>query len=166
MSVLYFYSLLQPESQLPTVDLTDDTPQSAPKSPTSPQKTSASFGLAYRCHLCPAQYPNALGLTKHKQNYHKTSAGNIDMGIPLINLKQPGVLQKLGQLGIHNFIPLPTPQQDGTFAIPIINTRNPANVQAIGATNMLILGPVKAIPRQPAPNAAPNAQKSPLPQQK
>ncbi|XP_045461294.1 AT-rich interactive domain-containing protein 1A-like isoform X2 [Harmonia axyridis] len=153
------------ESALPTVDLTDDAPQSGPKSPTS-QKTSANFGLPYRCHLCPAQYPNALGLTKHKQNYHKTSAGNIDMGIPLINLKQPGVLQKLGQLGIHNFIPLPTPQQDGTFAIPIINTRNPANVQAMGATNMLILGPVKAIPRPGVPNAANNPQKPPMPQQK
>ncbi|XP_044745399.1 transcription factor SFL2-like [Coccinella septempunctata] len=154
------------DSQLPTVDLTDDTPHSGPKSPNSPQKSSANFGLPYRCHLCPAQYPNALGLTKHKQNYHKTSAGSIDMGIPLINLKQPGVLQKLGQLGIHNFIPLPTPQQDGTFAIPIINTRNPANVQAIGATNMLILGPVKAIPRPGAPSAAANTQKAPVPQQK
>ncbi|KAL3287764.1 hypothetical protein HHI36_002227 [Cryptolaemus montrouzieri] len=154
------------ESEMPTVDLTDEPAPSA-KQPTSPQKNNTNLGLPYRCYLCPAQYPNALGLSKHRQNYHKTSGGLMDMGIPLINLKQPGILQKLGQLGIHNFIPLPTSQPDGTFAFPIINARNPCNVNAMGATTMLVLGPVKTIPRPGPPNAAgASAQKPPGPQQK
>nr|CAI5825545.1 unnamed protein product [Callosobruchus analis] len=41
-------------------------------SPNSPQKRA---GLPYRCDLCPATYPNALGLSKHRQTYHKTTGG-------------------------------------------------------------------------------------------
>lgn len=88
-----------------------------------------------------------MGLSKHRQNYHKTSSGMCEIGVPLINLKQPGIFQKLSAMGIHNYIPLPTTGPDAMFAFPIINGRNPGNVAALGATTMLTLGPVRNIPR-------------------
>lgn len=144
---------------LPTVDLTDDTtPSAQPNSSPSKQRP----GLPFRCDLCPAQYPNAVGLKNHRQTYHKTNGGICDLGIPLINLKTPGIIQKLSSIGINNYIPVPS--SEGNFALPIISTRNPGNVAAMGATQMLNLGPVRAIPKpQNNVNAAAkqlNTQKS------
>lgn len=150
------------ESQLPTVDLTDDTSPSAAKSaaPNNAQKPGQRQGLPFRCDLCPAQYPNALGLSKHRQNYHKTNSGMCEIGVPLVNLKQPGIFQKLSCLGIFNYIPLPSSGPDGMFALPVINGRNPGNVAALGATQMLTLGPVRSIPRpQNAVNGSTQANK-------
>ncbi|XP_028140071.2 cell surface glycoprotein 1-like isoform X1 [Diabrotica virgifera virgifera] len=128
---------------LPTVDLTDDSP-TPPAS--SPQKQRP--GLPFRCDLCPAQYPNSVGLNKHRQTYHKTTSGMAELGIPVINLKTPGVMQKLSNLGICNYIPLPSQNTaDGTFAVPIINSRNPANLSSIGSTTMISLGPIRSIPK-------------------
>ncbi|RZC37745.1 uncharacterized protein BDFB_003575 [Asbolus verrucosus] len=136
------------ESHLPTVDLTDDSsPVSQPMKSSSPQKPNQRQGLPFKCDLCPAQYPNAIGLSKHRQNYHKTNSGMCEIGVPLINLKQPGIFQKLSSMGIFNYIPLPSSGPDGMFALPIINGRNPGNVAALGATTMLTLGPVRNIPR-------------------
>lgn len=134
---------------LPTVDLTDDSPKD-----NSPSKNRP--GLPYRCDLCPAQYPNAMGLNKHRQTYHKTTSGMCELGVPLINVKQPGIMQKLSQLGINNYIPLPSAGPEGTYALPIISTKSPGNVTAIGATQMLSLGPVRAIPRPGVTNNAAN----------
>ncbi|XP_018561778.1 bromodomain-containing protein 4-like isoform X2 [Anoplophora glabripennis] len=129
---------------LPTVDLTDDTGP-PPQPAASPQKQRP--GLPFRCDLCPAQYPNAIGLNKHRQTYHKTTGGMCELGIPLINLKQPGVIQKLSSLGISNYIPLPSSGADGMFALPIVNARSPGNVAGMGANVMLSLGPVRTIPK-------------------
>ncbi|XP_072387679.1 uncharacterized protein [Diabrotica undecimpunctata] len=129
---------------LPTVDLTDDSP--TPPAASSPQKQRP--GLPFRCDLCPAQYPNSVGLNKHRQTYHKTTSGMAELGIPVINLKTPGVMQKLSNLGICNYIPLPSQNTaDGTFAVPIINSRNPANLSSIGSTTMISLGPIRSIPK-------------------
>ncbi|XP_063907981.1 protein piccolo-like isoform X1 [Zophobas morio] len=150
------------EPHLPTVDLTDDTsPVSQPmKTANSQQKPPQRQGLPFKCDLCPAQYPNAMGLSKHRQNYHKTNSGMCEIGVPLINLKQPGIFQKLSSMGIFNYIPLPTSGPDGMFALPIINGRNPGNVAALGATTMLTLGPVRNIPRpQNAVNGTQGANK-------
>ncbi|CAH0551198.1 unnamed protein product [Brassicogethes aeneus] len=146
---------------LPTVDLTDDTPVPSPikQSTNSPQKQRP--GLPYRCDLCPAQYPNALGLNKHRQSYHKTTGGMPELGIPLVNLKQNGIMQKLGQLGINLYIPLPSSGGDGMFGLPIINTRNPGNVSALGATQMLSLGPVRNIPKPASNNNVVNRAQHP-----
>lgn len=150
------------ESQLPTVDLTDDSSpasQSATKptlSNNAQKQSQRQGGLPFRCDLCPAQYPNAVGLSKHRQNYHKTNSGMCELGVPLVNLKQQGVFQKLSSLGIYNYIPLPSSGPDGMFALPVINGRSPGNVAAIGATQMLTLGPVRSIPRPP--NAVNGAQ--------
>lgn len=126
------------------MDLTDDTGPS-PQSAGSPQKQRP--GLPFRCDLCPAQYPNAIGLNKHRQTYHKTTSGMAELGIPLVNLKTPGILQKLSAMGINNYIPLPPSGPDGTFAMPIINSRNPGNLSGLGTTNMLSLGPIRTIPK-------------------
>lgn len=56
-------------------------------------------------------------------------------------------MQKLSQLGINNYIPLPSAGPEGTYALPIINTKNLGNVANLGATQMLSLGPVRSIPR-------------------
>lgn len=60
-------------------------------------------------------------------------------------MKTPGIMQKLSSIGINNYIPVPS--SEGSFALPIISTRNPGNVSAMGATQMLSLGPVRAIPK-------------------
>lgn len=142
--VIIFQSPTGSSENLPTVDLTDDT---APPLQSTPSTQKQRPGLPFRCDLCPAQYPNAVGLNKHRQSYHKTSGGMCELGIPLINLKQPGIIQKLSTLGINNYIPLPASSPDGMYALPIINSRNPGNVAGMGANVMLSLGPVRTIPK-------------------
>ncbi|XP_066249018.1 bromodomain-containing protein 4-like isoform X1 [Euwallacea similis] len=141
------------EPPVPTVDLTNDTPGSSGNVAANKNRP----GLPYLCDLCPAQYPNAMGLSKHRQTYHKTSSGLCELGVPLINIKQPGLMQKMSQLGINHYIPLPAAGADGLYALPIISAKNPGNVAALGATQMLSLGPARVIPR-PSNTANPNAQ--------
>lgn len=156
----YILIIFQPstsDTRLPTVDLTDDTvpePAQEPPKPTTVQKPNPR-GLPFKCDLCPAQYPNSVSLNKHKQAYHKTG-GPCQVGVPLINLKQTGVIQRLSSLGIFNYIPLPGAGSDGTFGIPVINARNPGNAAALGATSVLTLGPIRSIPR---PNVNNNSGK-------
>lgn len=143
----------QSDSKLPTVDLTDDTasehhPPPPPK-PTQPiQRPPQRRGLPYRCDLCAAQYPTMLELNKHKQGYHKTN-GTCEIGVPLIDLKMPGVVQKLSSLGIFNYIPLPGAGSQGMFGIPVVNARNAGNAAVLGASSILTLGPIRTIPRTP-----------------
>lgn len=73
--------------------------------------------------------------------------------MPLVNLKQPGILQKLSSLGIVNYIPLPGAGSEGLFGIPVVNAKNPGSAAAIGATSVLTLGPIRNIPRV-QPNAS------------
>ncbi|CAG9860693.1 unnamed protein product [Phyllotreta striolata] len=133
------------QDSLPTVDLTEDAPGQH-QSLNSPQKPQRQ-GLPFRCDLCPAQYPNSAGLMKHRQTYHKTTNTVADLGIPVINLKTAGVMQRMAAMGITNYIPLPSQGADGTFVVPVINSRNPPNLANIGATTMITLGPIRSIPR-------------------
>lgn len=153
------------ENNLPTVDLTDDTAPVTPLRPSQPtvaqnKRPVQKTGLPFRCDLCNAQYPNSLGLMKHRQNFHKTNTGISDLGIPLINLKQPGIMQRLALLGISNYIPVPG-QEGQSFALPIINARNANNMSAIGATQMLSLGQIRQIPHIPRANVANSAIRMP-----
>lgn len=75
------------EETIPTVDLTDDSGSAG--------QNKKGQVLPYRCDLCAAQYPNAAGLSKHRQVYHKTSSGMCELGVPLINMKQVRRLKKL-----------------------------------------------------------------------
>ncbi|KAF5305368.1 hypothetical protein FQA39_LY09197 [Lamprigera yunnana] len=150
------------DPKLPTVDLTDDsvpeqiqnnrTQQSSPSPPLSPQQQKNGRGaLPFKCDLCPAQYPTLGGVNKHRQSYHKTGSP-CDIGIPLVDLKQPGVLQKLSNLGITNFIPMPSSTPDGQFALPVVTlnvAKNTAvcNLHALGASSLLTLGPVRSLPK-------------------
>lgn len=161
-------------SRPPTVDLTQDTPpvfnnrvrnrmsrftcQVCDKIFTSQETlnqhmlTHRSPGkLPYRCTLCNAQYPTQQGLLQHKQTYHKETPGS-EMALPVIDMKQPGIVQRLTALGIRHFVPLSQlgNQAGGVFGVPIVaidNARNPAicNLGALGASNVLSLGPVKAL---------------------
>lgn len=110
-----------------------------------PQPKNVQRGLPFRCDLCPAQYPNALGLNKHRQSFHKTG-GPCDYGIPIIDLKQPGVLQKLHAIGINNYIPV-SGTNDSCLGLPIVNVNmlKSTNINAIGATKILSLGPIRSI---------------------
>ncbi|XP_075227912.1 uncharacterized protein LOC142328196 isoform X3 [Lycorma delicatula] len=107
--------------------------------------------LPFRCNLCNAQYPTQQGLTQHKQTFHKENAGS-EMALPVVDLKQPGLMNRLASLGIRHFIPLSQLQSQtgGVFGLPIVaidNARNPAvcNLGTVGASNVLSLGPMKAI---------------------
>ncbi|XP_073986463.1 uncharacterized protein isoform X3 [Rhodnius prolixus] len=110
--------------------------------------------LPFECKECTAQYPTAQGLAVHKQKYHKTSSTVLDMAIPVVDLKQNGVLHKLTSLGVRNFIPLSqlhNQQNTGQFGLPIVSVElanNPAfcNISGIGASNLLPLGPLRNIP--------------------
>ncbi|XP_022907917.2 uncharacterized protein [Onthophagus taurus] len=140
-------------TKLPTVDLTDDTlpepnpPPSPPQHQKQVQKQNpqAQKVLPFQCDLCPAKYPNLISLNKHRQGFHKT-AGFPEFGIPLIDLRQPGVMQKLTSIGIYNYIPLPGAANDSTFAVPVISgsNRNVANnLGNIGLNSVLNLGPIR-----------------------
>lgn len=101
--------------------------------------------------MCNAQYPTQQGLLQHKQTYHKETPGS-EMALPVIDMKQPGIAQRLSALGIRHFVPLSQlgNQAGGVFGVPIVaidNARNPAicNLGALGASNVLSLGPVKAL---------------------
>lgn len=142
------------------MDLTDDvaadnTAPSPPKTAQPVQKPVQRRGLPFRCDLCTAQYPSMTELNKHKHFYHKTN-GPCQIGVPLIDLKMPGVIQKLSSLGIFNYIPLPGAGSQNMFGIPVINARNATNAAAIGASSILTLGPIRTIPR-PQNNASNNS---------
>ncbi|KAL1500764.1 hypothetical protein ABEB36_006209 [Hypothenemus hampei] len=132
------------EQLLPTVDLTEEA--SAATQPA--QNQGNRTGLPYRCDLCSAQYPNATGLNKHRITYHKTTGGICELGIPLVNVKLPGIMQKLCQLGITQYIPLSNAGADGLFALPVVSSKNTTgNIASLGTTQMLSLGPVRSIVR-------------------
>uniref|UniRef100_A0A1B6D9T5 C2H2-type domain-containing protein n=1 Tax=Clastoptera arizonana TaxID=38151 RepID=A0A1B6D9T5_9HEMI len=157
-------------TRLPTVDLTQDTPirnRNRPKRFTC-QVCDKTFQtqdilnqhmathrspskLPFKCSLCTAQYPTHQALQNHNNHFHKEGS---EMALPVVDLKQQGVVQKLSSLGIRHAIPLSqlTNQSDGTFGIPIIaidNARNPAvaNLGRLGASNVLSIGPLQPIGR-------------------
>ncbi|XP_017773618.1 PREDICTED: altered inheritance of mitochondria protein 3-like isoform X2 [Nicrophorus vespilloides] len=139
----------KPSEKMTTVDLTEEPeppppPPSAPKQHLPKQHTSSNKVLPFQCDLCPAKYPNSFSLSKHRQTFHKTGS-SADYGVPLIDLRTPGIMQRLASLGIHNYIPLPGANPDSTFALPIINsnTYKNGNLNAIGATSVLTLGPIR-----------------------
>lgn len=106
--------------------------------------------------MCPAQYPNSSALMTHKKTYHKEvdaplqQNGNIELALPVVDLKSPNILSRLSNLGIQSYIPLSqlSAQTGGYFGLPIVTIdgpRNPnsSNLAALGATSILSLGPLK-----------------------
>ncbi|XP_046831303.1 uncharacterized protein LOC124429718 isoform X2 [Vespa crabro] len=111
--------------------------------------------LNHKCNLCTAQYPSAHALISHKQTYHRepdptSPNGNIELAIPVVDLKSSHVLNRLTNLGIQSYIPLSqlSAQTGGYFGLPLITidgARNPntCNLGALGATSVLSIGPLK-----------------------
>ncbi|GLV36221.1 hypothetical protein CBL_08713 [Carabus blaptoides fortunei] len=134
----------------PTVDLTDDEPVQPPPKPTATAGTASKRALPHQCDLCPAQYPTMQSLINHRRVYHKTGPHS-ELGVPVVDLKQPAVLSKLSSLGINNYIPLPQLGTGGsTFGLPIVSvnaSRNPniCNINALGSGAVLPLGPLRHI---------------------
>ncbi|XP_065167073.1 serine/arginine repetitive matrix protein 1-like isoform X1 [Atheta coriaria] len=135
----------------PTVDLTDDVnpPGVTPSQPTTsmkpPQPKIPTGTQQYECHMCISKFPSVAMLIKHRKTYHRTNVGP-EFGIPLIDLKSPGVTQRLTKFGIFHYIPLPNTNSGGMFALPILsvdaqNTTNPQDF----ASSILTLGPIKPI---------------------
>lgn len=90
-------------------------------------------------------------MIQHKQNYHKEAQGS-EMALPVVDMKNPGTIQKLTTLGIRHCLVLSqlTSSSGGVFGLPIVaidNARNSAvcNLGALGASNVLSLGPAKAL---------------------
>jgi hypothetical protein len=90
-------------------------------------------------------------MVQHKQNYHKEAQGS-EMALPVVDMKNPGTIQKLASLGIRHCLVLSqlTNSSGGVFGLPIVaidNARNPAvcNLGSLGASNVLSLGPAKAL---------------------
>ncbi|KAJ8688411.1 hypothetical protein QAD02_024206, partial [Eretmocerus hayati] len=112
--------------------------------------------LHHKCNLCPAQYPTAQALATHKNTYHREADasfpqnGNIELALPVVDLKSAQTLNRLAGLGIKSYIPLSqlSAQTGGYFALPIVSidgARNPnsSNLAALGAASILSLGPLK-----------------------
>jgi hypothetical protein len=85
--------------------------------------------------------------------HKKTSPGPAELAIPVINMNDAAAISKLTQLGIRHYIPLPAPNvADGKFSIPIVSAeaaiRNPSifNLQAMGASALLNMGPLRMLP--------------------
>ncbi|XP_054277009.1 nascent polypeptide-associated complex subunit alpha, muscle-specific form-like isoform X2 [Macrosteles quadrilineatus] len=107
--------------------------------------------LPYKCNLCNAQYPTQQAMLQHKQNYHKEAQGS-EMALPVVDMKNPASINKLTSLGIRHCLVLSqlTNSSGGVFGLPIVaidNAKNPAvcNLGALGASNVLSLGPAKAL---------------------
>lgn len=141
------------QPKTPTVDLTDDEPVHPPPPPSKPTTTAATISkraLPHQCDLCPAQYPTMQSLINHRRSYHKTGPQS-ELGVPVVDLKQPAVLSKLSNLGINNYIPLPQLGTGGsTFGLPIVSVnaaRNPniCNISGLGSGAVLPLGPLRHI---------------------
>ncbi|XP_065211376.1 uncharacterized protein LOC135839318 isoform X2 [Planococcus citri] len=109
--------------------------------------------MSYKCNQCNAQYPNQQQLQHHKQTFHRESiASTNEMVIPVVNLKQPGTMNKLSAIGVHHIIPLNalgSQSANGTFGIPILplsSDRNQQiNMSSCGITNILPIGPLKTL---------------------
>lgn len=147
-----YYIFVSFQEKLPTVDLTDDSVSDGQSHSSHKNNQRA---LPFRCDLCPAQYPNSIGLNKHRQSFHKTG-GPCEFGVPLIDLKQPGILQRLSNIGIHNYIPISGATTNSTLAMPVINVNALSknnNLGNMGVSNVLTLGPIRALPRQGNNNA-------------
>lgn len=74
------------------------------------------------------------------------------MALPVVDIKHPATVQKLSSLGIRHCLVLSqlTNSSGGVFGLPIVamdSARNPAicNLAALGASNVLSLGPAKAL---------------------
>lgn len=93
---------------------------------------------------------------KHRQMMHKNNS-SVQLGIPLIDFKTPGVAQKLSNLGITSFIPLANATSDGQFGLPVVsydyfkNTFS-GDIKSLEATSILSLGPVKTLNRSASVN--------------
>ncbi|KAK7582424.1 hypothetical protein V9T40_013869 [Parthenolecanium corni] len=111
--------------------------------------------LPFRCNVCSAQYPNQQSLMQHRQTCRRDAvSGTNEMVIPIVDLKQPGALQRLQSIGFSYMIPLNalgSQSSNGTFGIPILpfssdrNTIN--NMTNCGISNILPVGPLKALGR-------------------
>uniref|UniRef100_A0A1B6MJX2 C2H2-type domain-containing protein n=1 Tax=Graphocephala atropunctata TaxID=36148 RepID=A0A1B6MJX2_9HEMI len=114
--------------------------------------------LPFRCNLCNAQYPTRIGLDQHKLTYHRGggNGGGIarqgsEMVAPVVDLNQPGVIDKLTALGIRHCVVLNQigEQPAGIFGLPIVSidgARNPAQSNSgRGPPSTLSLGPPKPI---------------------
>ncbi|KAG8266374.1 hypothetical protein J6590_074207 [Homalodisca vitripennis] len=87
-------------------------------------------------------------MLKHKQTFHK-EAQDSQMALPVVDMKQPGISQKLSSLGIRHCLVLAN-SSGGLFGLPTIPSdiaRNPAvcNLGALGVSKILSLGPAKAL---------------------
>ncbi|XP_046684072.1 uncharacterized protein LOC124369922 isoform X2 [Homalodisca vitripennis] len=129
----------------PLVDLAKDTP--------TPSKNyhlnrGSRGSLPYQCNVCNAQYPTLRRMLLHKQTFHKEAQGS-EMALPVVDMKQPGISQKLSSLGIRHCLVVAN-SSGGLFGLPIVpidNIRNQAvcNLGALGASNVLNLGPTKTL---------------------
>ncbi|XP_059484017.1 dual specificity protein kinase splA-like isoform X2 [Neocloeon triangulifer] len=107
-----------------------------------------------RCSLCNAQFQTAASLQMHMKQMHKsTSPGPAELAIPVVNMQDPAVVAKLASIGIKHFIPLPGANPaSGMFSIPVISAEaalrntNTYNLNAIGASSILNLGPLRMLP--------------------
>lgn len=92
---------------------------------------------------------------QHRQTCRRDAVSSTnEMVIPIVDLKQPGALQRLQSIGINYMIPLNalgSQSGNGTFGIPILpfssdrNTIN--NMTNCGISNILPVGPLKALSR-------------------
>lgn len=103
------------------------------------------------CNRCSAVFGTSRALSTHKKKEHRSKKAQT--AIPIINLRSTDTLDRLSRLGVHHYIPLAHLMSLDTdtgesFGLPIIdvdgsdNLRT-CNIDALGATSILTLGPLK-----------------------
>uniref|UniRef100_A0A1B6CKP1 C2H2-type domain-containing protein n=1 Tax=Clastoptera arizonana TaxID=38151 RepID=A0A1B6CKP1_9HEMI len=100
--------------------------------------------LSYNCLLCANKYPSQRALENHNDLCHTNTEDSVV--IPVVDLNEPDVLQKLSSIGMKDVIPLSqlSSGPGDMFGFPIMATDNKAAIK-LGATKMLPIGPLQPI---------------------
>uniref|UniRef100_A0A146LJ00 C2H2-type domain-containing protein n=4 Tax=Lygus hesperus TaxID=30085 RepID=A0A146LJ00_LYGHE len=110
----------------------------------------------YMCEICRVVYTNEAKLQHHKKTVHAVrSATDTEMVIPICDINQPGVKEKLLQCGIRHVVQVQSirnANDTAAFGLPIIPidlARNEAysRLDDLGASNILSLGNLRNIYR-------------------
>ncbi|XP_014242199.1 uncharacterized protein LOC106662539 isoform X2 [Cimex lectularius] len=167
----------QVKPQLPTVDLTQEVEprrragmvrrlvcqicdkvfqtQEALNAHVNTHRTQSK--LPFECELCTAQYPTQQGLDYHRQKFHgrrtQISSTSVDMALPVVDIRQPGVKQKLLQVGVRHVLMLSQlHNRAGTasFGLPIVpvdlaNNQAYCSLGDMGVSNLLPLGALQSL---------------------
>ncbi|XP_046386262.1 uncharacterized protein LOC124156023 isoform X2 [Ischnura elegans] len=123
----------------------------------------------FRCTICNIKLPSQLALSNHIKRVHKFGSATgapPELVIPLVDLKNTGVMARLSSLGINYVISLSQlgmSPDSNTFCIPImsldasgqVRNNSISGLMSMGTSAVLPIGPVKSLPAAQQPQSQP-----------